>query len=145
MKKVALFLSVLLVICIGCPARAENVGVLNEDFLANNDFSIGVSNLPWQTSRISLRWWNQENSGREFSIGFAVVKILCIAYTRSGKSCPRSGMSYPRLGKGCPKSGKNSPRSCKRILIRGKGYTRLDRDCSRLCKFGNLQVRPLIL
>jgi hypothetical protein len=74
MKKIVV-LSVLLVICISYPAYAESIGVLSEDFLADNDFSIGVNNLPWQSSRVSLRWWNQEDSGKEFSIGYVGSNI----------------------------------------------------------------------
>jgi hypothetical protein len=35
-----------------------------------NKFSIGVDKLPWDASKISLRWWKSENRGNEFSVGY---------------------------------------------------------------------------
>ena len=67
MKKVMVLLSIIVLMIGFCyPVLAEDTSITSDQFQTR--YSIGVNNLPWQATSFSLRWWNSEDSGHEFSV-----------------------------------------------------------------------------
>jgi hypothetical protein len=50
------------------PVWAEDDPALEETGPVPNTYSIGINNLPWHTTGVSLRWWKNEGAGGEFII-----------------------------------------------------------------------------
>lgn len=59
-----IFTVLLIVTCIfSFPAAGEEA-------YEKNRFSIGIDDVPWSISQVSLRWWRGEKKGSEFTIGY---------------------------------------------------------------------------
>jgi hypothetical protein len=75
-KRGVLVVVVLFVVCFSYSVYAiEPASSDDASSPAKNKFSIGVNDLPWDATKISLRWWKNESRGHEFSVGYFKTEI----------------------------------------------------------------------
>lgn len=90
-----------LLFVLGFPVWAEDEPTLDDPTLNGTEpvqgtFSIGVNNFPWLASSMSLRWWKNENVGREFMIGTIGLEVSAQADTYEGSTSSEFSISRLR-------------------------------------------------
>jgi len=67
MRSFASFFSLILLLASSCLYAAAPPDGASGDYGAGR-LSIGLNDLPWHANRVSLRWWNDNNRGKELNI-----------------------------------------------------------------------------
>ena len=72
MKKRILAITILFVVCLSYSIYGQETASPDEISSISsitNKYAIGINDLPWEASRVSFKWWKDENRGRELSVG----------------------------------------------------------------------------
>jgi hypothetical protein len=76
MKKRVLAVLIVFILCLCFPTHGGEPAQSKKPASSiKNRFSIGVNDLPWDASKVSLRWWKSENRGHELSLGYFRAEI----------------------------------------------------------------------
>ncbi|MCJ7507597.1 MAG: hypothetical protein MUO85_02550 [candidate division Zixibacteria bacterium] len=82
MKRRVLALVAVVIFFLSLSAQAQEIAPSSKlNSPSSNRFSIGVNDLPWDATKISLRWWKNENRGHELSLGYFRAEIGDREYT----------------------------------------------------------------
>ena len=76
MKRRVLVLVAVVIFFLSFSVQAQEIAPSSKlNSPSSNRFSIGVNDLPWDATKISLRWWKSENRGHELSLGYFRAEI----------------------------------------------------------------------